>query len=245
MDQHQDTSAATETIARRNILSRLGKAALIAAAAVSFQKVFALGKGVSQAKDIKPLGTKDVASITPFLGQIIPWPINYAPTGWLLCNGQTLAINQYTALFALIGTTYGGNGVTTFVLPDLRGRMPVHVGTGFVLGQTAGEENHTLILPELPSHAHEVKASGSIGSSNAALSNIPAVSSEGVYQYGTPSIKQWKQMEFQLLVEVNPTINASVSCVEFYHCSLWYFPQPQLKVVSLCGSKRIEKLCER
>ncbi len=185
MDQHQDTSEATETLARRNILSRLGKAALIAAAAVSFQKVFALGKGVSQAKDIKPLGTKDVASISPFLGQIIPWPINFAPTGWLLCNGQTLPISQYAALFSLLGTTYGGDGRTTFVLPDLRGRMPVHVGTGFVLGQTAGEENHTLILPELPSHSHEVKASGSVGSSNAALNNIPAVSSEGVRQYGT------------------------------------------------------------
>ncbi len=185
MDQHQDSSEATETIARRNILSRLGKAALIAAAAVSFQKVFAFGKGVSQAQDIKPLGTKDIASITPFLGQIIPWPINYAPKGWLLCNGQTLPINQYTALFALIGTTYGGNGVTTFVLSDLRGRMPVHAGTGFVLGQTSGEENHTLILPELPSHSHEVKASGSVGSSSAALNSIPAVSSEGVHQYGT------------------------------------------------------------
>ncbi len=185
MDQHQDTSPVAETFARRNILSRLGQAILIAMAAVSFQKVFALGKGVSQVKNIKPLGTKEVTTINPYLGEIIPWPIGFAPKGWAFCSGQALSISQNQALFALLGTTYGGDGIRTFNLPDLRGRMPVHAGNGYVGGQTAGEESHTLILNELPSHTHNVKASNGVGSSNAPLNNIPAVSSEGVRQYGT------------------------------------------------------------
>jgi microcystin-dependent protein len=184
MDQHEHNSAAAETVDRRNILSRLGKGVLIALAAVSFQKVFALGKGLTQGKKVKPLGTNEVATINPFLGEIIPWPIGFAPKGWALCAGQVLPINQNQALFALLGTTYGGDGRVNFALPDLRGRMPVHAGNGYVGGQTGGEESHTLIFNELPSHSHTVKASNGIGSSNAPLNNIPAVSSEGVRQYG-------------------------------------------------------------
>jgi len=184
MDQHQDTSAAAETVDRRNILSRLGKGVLIALAAASFQRVFALGKGITQGKKVKPLGTNEVATTNPFLGEIIPWPIGFAPRGWALCEGQTLSISTNTALFSLLGTTYGGDGIRTFNLPDLRGRMPVHAGNGYVGGETGGEEYHTLSLNELPSHLHNVKASNSVGSSNAPLNNIPAVSSEGVRQYG-------------------------------------------------------------
>ena len=185
MNQHPDTPATTETVDRRNLLSRLGKGVLIALAAASFQKVIALGKGLNQGKKVKPLDANAVTTINPYLGEIIPWPIGYAPKGWALCDGQVLAINQNEALFALLGTTYGGNGITTFCLPDLRGRMPIHVGSGYYLGQTAGEESHTLTLNELPSHAHSVKVSNGVGSSNAPLNNIPAESSEGVRQYGT------------------------------------------------------------
>ncbi len=185
MDHLDDTSVAAEIVPRRNILSRFAKGALLAAAALSFHKVFALGKGIGQGKKVKPFGTKEVTSEQPLLGQIIPWPINYAPTGWALCWGQTLAIQQYAALFALLGTTYGGDGIRTFNLPDLRGRMPVHVGTDNFLGQTSGEETHTLILNEIPSHTHSVKATNSAGTSNAPLNNVPAVSSEGVRQYAS------------------------------------------------------------
>mgnify|MGYP002778892637 CR=1 FL=1 len=91
----------------------------------------------------------------PFLGEIkmISW--NYAPKGWAFCNGQQLPINQNQALFALFGTMYGGNGQTTFALPDLRGRTPFHVGGQFnVQGQTGGETAHTLTIQEMPAHFH-------------------------------------------------------------------------------------------
>lgn len=91
---------------------------------------------------------------TPFLSEIkiISW--NYAPTGWAFCNGQFLPINQNQALFSLLGTMYGGNGQTTFALPDLRGRVPIHFGSSFTLGQSSGQEFHTLTQSEMPQHIH-------------------------------------------------------------------------------------------
>lgn len=83
----------------------------------------------------------------------------FAPKNWALCNGQFLPINQNQALFSLLGTTYGGNGQTTFALPDLRGRVPIHVGNGHTLGERAGEEAHTLTTAELPAHTHFLQAS--------------------------------------------------------------------------------------
>ena len=90
----------------------------------------------------------------PFLGEIkiISW--NFAPKGWAFCNGQQLPINQNQALFSLLGTTYGGNGQTTFALPDLRGKVPNHFGGGFSLGQTGGEYAHTINMSEMPAHLH-------------------------------------------------------------------------------------------
>src|SRR4051794_19562499 len=90
---------------------------------------------------------------TPFLAEIkiISW--NYAPKGWTLCNGQFLPINQNQALFSLLGTTFGGNGQTTFALPDLRGRIPIHMNT-HILGEKGGEEFHTVIQSEMPQHVH-------------------------------------------------------------------------------------------
>ena len=93
---------------------------------------------------------------TPYLGEIRIFSFNFPPKGWALCNGQTLPINQNQALFAILGTTYGGNGTTTFLLPNLQGRVPVHVGNGIALGQSGGEATHTLIAPEMPVHTHQV-----------------------------------------------------------------------------------------
>src|SRR5580704_16316196 len=90
----------------------------------------------------------------PFLGQIQPFGFTFAPRGWALCNGQLLSISQNTALFSLLGTTYGGNGTTTFALPDLRGRVGVHSGTGYPLGSTGGAEGVALNLNEIPAHSH-------------------------------------------------------------------------------------------
>jgi microcystin-dependent protein len=104
----------------------------------------------------------------PFLGEIKIVSFNYAPKGWALCNGQLLAINQNQALFAILGTTYGGNGVQTFALPNLQGRVPVHIGNGIVLGASAGEQNVTLVGSQLPSHTHVPK-----GVSNSANKAAP------------------------------------------------------------------------
>jgi microcystin-dependent protein len=91
---------------------------------------------------------------TPFIGEvkIISW--NFPPKGWAFCNGQLLPINQNQALFSILGTTYGGDGRTTFGLPNLQGRMPVHTGNGIVLGERGGETAHTLNISELPGHTH-------------------------------------------------------------------------------------------
>ena len=95
----------------------------------------------------------------PFIGEIKLFSFNFAPKGWALCNGQLLPINQNQALFSLLGTMYGGDGRVTFALPDLRSRVPLHVGSGFSQGERAGEEAHTLNMSELPAHSHLISAS--------------------------------------------------------------------------------------
>ena len=93
----------------------------------------------------------------PFMSEIKIMSFNFAPKGWALCNGQFLPINQNQALFALMGTTYGGDGRVNFGLPDLRGRIPIHMGNGHTLGERAGEEAHTLIQSEMPQHTHSLQ----------------------------------------------------------------------------------------
>lgn len=95
----------------------------------------------------------------PFIGEIRIFSFNFAPRGWALCNGQLLPINQNQALFSLLGTTFGGDGRVNFALPEMRGRVPIHVGNGITLGQKAGEELHTLTINEMPTHTHQAKAS--------------------------------------------------------------------------------------
>ena len=99
----------------------------------------------------------------PFLGEIkiVPW--NYNIKGWAFCNGQFLPINQNQALFSLLGTTYGGNGQTTFALPDFRGKVPMHVGAGFTQGQTGGQYAHTLTQSEMPAHLHFMNVTNNVG----------------------------------------------------------------------------------
>jgi microcystin-dependent protein len=94
----------------------------------------------------------------PFLAEVRVVSFNFAPKGWAMCNGQFLPINQNQALFSLLGTTYGGNGQTTFALPDLRGRVPMHVGNGHNQGERGGEQAHTLTQSEMPQHVHPMAA---------------------------------------------------------------------------------------
>jgi microcystin-dependent protein len=102
---------------------------------------------------------------TPFLSEIRIMTFNFAPRGWALCNGQLLPINQNQALFSLLGTTYGGDGRTNFALPNLQGRAPVHRGSGFVQGQSSGEQAHTLVVGEEPVHTHTAVGTVTAGDS--------------------------------------------------------------------------------
>jgi microcystin-dependent protein len=99
----------------------------------------------------------------PFLSEIRIMSFFFAPKGWALCNGQLLPINQNQGLFSLLGTTFGGDGRVNFALPDLRGRTPIHVGSGHTLGEKGGEPAHTLSIAELPTHTHVAWASSSDG----------------------------------------------------------------------------------
>lgn len=104
---------------------------------------------------------------TPWLSEIRIFTFNFAPKGWAACNGQLLPLNQNQALFSLLGTMYGGNGQTTFALPDLRGRVPFHMGGGFNEGQTGGEEAHTLTTSEMPTHTHPLTGNNAVVGANA------------------------------------------------------------------------------
>jgi microcystin-dependent protein len=120
----------------------------------------------------------------PFIGEIILFAGNFAPRGWAFCNGQLLAISQNTALFAILGTTYGGNGQTTFALPDLRGRVPIHPGQGpglsmYDLGQVGGTETVTLNVNEMPQHTHRQPATNGEQTTNRPNGALPA--GGGVY----------------------------------------------------------------
>jgi microcystin-dependent protein len=101
----------------------------------------------------------------PFLSEIRIFSFNFAPKGWALCNGQLLPINQNQALFSLLGTTYGGDGRVNFGLPNLQGRVPIHVGNGHVLGERGGEQNHTVTISELPTHIHTAQGTSTNGDS--------------------------------------------------------------------------------
>ena len=118
----------------------------------------------------------------PYLGELRLMSFNIQPEGWAWCNGQQLPINQNQALFALLGTMYGGNGQTTFALPDLRGRAPIHVGAGWVQGQAAGQEAHTLTMNELPAHTHQLK-----GRAGAGQQATPATLAGAPNAYGAPA----------------------------------------------------------
>jgi len=111
---------------------------------------------------------------TPYLGQLKIVAFNFPPRGWAYCNGQTLQIQQNQALFSLLGTTYGGNGVQTFNLPNLQGSVPVHTGGGQVLGGTGGALEVTLSVAELPEHVHELTAVSSAATSGSPLNNLLA-----------------------------------------------------------------------
>ncbi len=118
---------------------------------------------------------------TPFIGELSIFSFGFAPKGWAMANGQLLPISQNTALFSLLGTTYGGDGVQTFALPNLQGRVPMHFGSGFVQGERAGEEAHTLLLSELPGHTHNVEGSTATATALSPTNNTLATTTDTPY----------------------------------------------------------------
>lgn len=135
----------------------------------------------------------------PFLSEIRIFSFVFAPKGWALCNGQLMQINQNQALFSLLGTTFGGNGQTNFALPDYRGRVPIHVGSGHSLGERGGEQAHTLSIGEMPTHMHQLMASTNDASTDTPANNVVlAKASLDVYRSPTS------------LVAMEPDITGSV-----------------------------------
>lgn len=110
----------------------------------------------------------------PFLSEVRIMSFVFAPKGWALCNGQLLPINQNQGLFSLLGTTFGGDGRVNFALPDLRGRTPIHVGSGHTLGERGGEQAHTLSIAELPTHTHVLNGTSTDASQPIPTANLLA-----------------------------------------------------------------------
>ena len=137
--------------------------------------------------------TPSQAGPDPFLGEISWFAGNYAPRGWAFCDGQLLDIASHQALFALLGTTYGGDGRTTFALPDMRGRSPLHAGTGpgltpKRLGARAGEETVTLTTNEIPSHSHSHRASSNSGTQRSPTATVLAENRRKPYSTDNPDV---------------------------------------------------------
>jgi len=116
---------------------------------------------------------------TPFIGEVKMIAFTYPPKGWAFCNGQLLPINQNQALFSILGTTYGGDGRTNFALPNLQGRVPLHMGNGYTEGQVGGSQNVTLLINQA-GHGHNVNATATATSSTA-TGNFPAASGNNIY----------------------------------------------------------------
>src|SRR3954453_3316987 len=112
----------------------------------------------------------------PFVGEIRMFAGNFNPAGWEFCQGQLLPISEYETLFVLIGTTYGGDGESTFALPDLRGRVPIHNGNGFILAELGGGEQVTLTVQQIPAHSHPVVATTAVANQSSPANNVLAQS---------------------------------------------------------------------
>jgi microcystin-dependent protein len=139
----------------------------------------------------------------PFVAEIRIFPFNFPPTGWAFCNGQLMPLSQNTALFSLVGTFYGGDGKSTFALPDLQGNVAMHPGQGKglserFLGEMSGSETITLLVSEMPLHSHQLKASIEVGDNRLPSPTVALATSSGAFAYvgGSPAVQP---MAFQAL----------------------------------------------
>jgi microcystin-dependent protein len=124
----------------------------------------------------------------PYVGEIRMFAGNFAPAGWMFCEGQLLPISEYETLFNLIGTTYGGDGQSTFALPDLRGRIPIHMGNGFILAENGGAETVTLTVSTIPAHSHPMLASTDVPTLTTPAAHVSGQAAAKIYRAGTASV---------------------------------------------------------
>jgi microcystin-dependent protein len=124
----------------------------------------------------------------PYVGEIRMFAGNFAPAGWMFCDGSLLPISEFETLFNLIGTTYGGDGQSTFALPDLRGRIPLHFGNGFTLAETGGVETVTLTVSQIPLHTHPMLASNDAPTLQTPATNLTGQSINKIYRAGAASV---------------------------------------------------------
>jgi len=152
------------------------------------KRLLAFTAGGAALAAVKPREAR--ADGDPFVGEIAMVGFNFVPVGWAFCNGQILPISQYTALFSLLGTTYGGDGITNFGLPNLQGRVPIHFGQGpglspYIIGQFGGVEAVSLLTTQVPAHTHALNGSTANGTTDTPTGALPAKNASGVPSYGT------------------------------------------------------------
>lgn len=162
----------------------------------------------------------------PYVGEIRMFAGNFAPAGWMFCEGQLLPISENETLFQLIGTTYGGDGESTFALPDLRGRLPLHQGNGFILAETGGAEEITLTVNQIPAHSHPLLATAAGASSTNPGTNVLAKPSKNMYRDGPGSNPMNPQSVGSTGGSQPHTNFQPYLCVDFIISLFGIFPSP-------------------
>ncbi len=165
----------------------------------------------------------------PYVGEIRMFAGNFAPAGWMFCEGQLLPISENETLFQLIGTTYGGDGESTFALPDLRGRLPLHQGNGFILAETGGAEEITLTVQQIPAHSHPLLGSTANASATDSAGNVGArLTVAAVFPYGTDNpLQPLSPSAVSAVGGSQPHTNFQpYLCVDFIISLFGIFPSP-------------------
>ncbi len=163
----------------------------------------------------------------PYVGEIRMFAGNFAPVGWMFCEGQLLPISENETLFQLIGTTYGGDGESTFALPDLRGRIPIHQGNGFILAETGGAEEITLTVNQIPAHSHPLLGSGGTASDFNPPNNLLAtLTSIDGYVNAVPNVTLSPQAIGPVGGSQPHTNFQPYLCVDFIISLFGIFPSP-------------------
>jgi microcystin-dependent protein len=163
----------------------------------------------------------------PYVGEIRMFAGNFAPAGWMFCEGQLLPISENETLFQLIGTTYGGDGQSTFALPDLRGRIPIHQGNGFILAETGGAEEITLTVQQIPSHTHPLLGTTSIANDANPANNLTAQTNTFDAYQSTPGGSPMAPQSVSPVGGSQPHTNFQpYLCVDFIISLFGLFPSP-------------------